>query len=159
MSPLPRLPCPRVHAHAFNPKCAVRALKTPKCMQVEAWWCRCRSAKLSYPITMSEEEEYRHVYNFIAIITAIQPVFLKTKSEFYKESVKNVFVWRMAFDLYYAVTGKGETKDDQQWRQVAKSVEDRERIMQSCHSSAEGKYIRFCMYIPHICQAVNLRCE
>ena len=39
---------------------------------------------------------------------------------------------------YYAARGK-ETKDDQKWRQVARSVEDRERIMQSCHSSDEGK--------------------
>ena len=39
--------------------------------------------------------------------------------------------------LYYGVTRDDD--DDQQWRQVARSVEDRERIMKSCHSSAEGK--------------------
>ena len=30
-------------------------------------------------------------------------------------------------------------KKQKKWRQVARSVEDRERIMQSCHSSDEGK--------------------
>ena len=81
-------------------------------------------------ITMSEEEEYRQVYQFI-VNHSYPTGFSKNQKRVLRRKCQERFCIRSGL-LYYA----GE---DKKWRQVARSVEDRERIMQSCHSSAEGK--------------------
>ena len=111
-------PAPR-HASIDIP----RGLSTPKLED-----------QLSY--SMSEEEEYRHVYDFIGN-HSYPTGFSKNEKRILRRKCQEHFCVRNGL-LYYAARGK-ETKDDQKWREVARSVEDRERIMQSCHSSDEGK--------------------
>ena len=84
---------------------------------------------------MSEEEEYRHVYNFL--VSHCYPTgFSKNQKRILRRKCQERYCVKSGL-LYYGVTRDDD--DDQQWRQVARSVEDRERIMKSCHSSAEGK--------------------
>ena len=82
-------------------------------------------------ISTSEEEKqyYCQVYEFIA--NHSYPTGFSKDQKSLEKKVSRVICVRSGL-LYYA----GE---DKKWTQVARSFEDREQIMQSCHSSAEGK--------------------
>ena len=83
---------------------------------------------------MSEEEEYRHVYEFIAN-HSYPTGFSKNQKIVLRRKCQERFCIRstcMGFSIMCARISSGG-------RQVAESVEDRER---SCHSSAEGKQLK-----------------
>ena len=71
---------------------------------------------------MSEEEEYRRIYEFL-VNHSYPTGFSKNQKRILRIKCQQRFRFRSGL-LDYAC-------EDQKWRQVARSVEDRERIVQS----------------------------